>query len=293
MTPLVVVAASLMAVVGCADRRETTFAFTELAFPGAELTVAAGINEAGHIVGWYREEDRTSGFIYKDGTYTSVEYPAAILTQLYGINAQGDVVGAYRREGEPTIAYHGFLRRASGEFVEVGHPDHKYSIAQRLLADGTIVGCYHDDDFTTTMRGIVVPPDAIGATGVTASAVDVIERSASMTNGATPDRGKVIGLLMDSRQAFIQDRGVLTAFGAPGAERTEAWDINPSGTIVGMFVDAAAVSHGYVLEGERYTTIDVPGAAGTVTFGINAGGDIVGGFTGADGQRRGYLASRR
>jgi uncharacterized membrane protein len=74
---------------------------------------------------------------------------------------------------------------------------------------------------------------------------------------------------------------------------TEAWDISPSGVIVGTYADAASVSHGFVLENGRYTTLDVPGAKNTVAFGINARGEVVGGFEAADGQRRGFIARRQ
>jgi hypothetical protein len=50
-----------------------------------------------------------------------------------------------------------------------------------------------------------------------------------------------------------------------------------SGTIVGYYIDADAVAHGFVrtVDG-RYTIIDVPGAAGTQAYGINNKGTVVG-----------------
>ena len=54
----------------------------------------------------------------------------------------------------------------------------------------------------------------------------------------------------------------------------------PSGIIVGLFRDAAApnATHGFVRDGERYTTINFPGSTYTDVFGTNASGALVGKF---------------
>jgi hypothetical protein len=69
----------------------------------------------------------------------------------------------------------------------------------------------------------------------------------------------------------------------PNAVRTRAWGINPAGVIVGDYRDASNVSHGFVLTGGHYITVDVPGSivglTGTLPTnlrGINPAGDIVG-----------------
>jgi uncharacterized membrane protein len=69
----------------------------------------------------------------------------------------------------------------------------------------------------------------------------------------------------------------------PNAVRTRAWGINPGGVIVGDYRDASNVSHGFVLSGGHYITVDVPGSVlgltGTLPTNlraINPGGDIVG-----------------
>jgi len=74
--------------------------------------------------------------------------------------------------------------------------------------------------------------------------------------------------------------------------------MNPSGTIVGLFVDAAFRNHGFVLDRGQFTTIDYPltpitNAAYTDIFGTNASGDLVGKFREtATGPFHGYVATR-
>ena len=49
-----------------------------------------------------------------------------------------------------------------------------------------------------------------------------------------------------------------------------------SGTIVGYYIDADAVAHGFIRSVDgKYTIIDVPGAAGTQAYGINDKGTVV------------------
>jgi len=64
----------------------------------------------------------------------------------------------------------------------------------------------------------------------------------------------------------------------PGAVATLAVDINDAEQIVGRYIDAAGINHGYLLNNGIFTPITFPGAAFTRAIGINHGGDIVGSY---------------
>ena len=66
------------------------------------------------------------------------------------------------------------------------------------------------------------------------------------------------------------------SFDFPGSSDTEAAAITPSGEIVGRYISADGVKHGFILRGGVFTTIDVPGAFYTDIAWINARGNIVG-----------------
>ena len=84
-----------------------------------------------------------------------------------------------------------------------------------------------------------------------------------------------------------------TTLDYPGAVSTQAWGINPSGDIIGYYVDAAKASHGFLLSGGKYTSIDYPGAALTLVNGISPGGDLVGEFAAnATDPHRGFVMSK-
>ncbi len=64
--------------------------------------------------------------------------------------------------------------------------------------------------------------------------------------------------------------------------------INNAGVIVGVYFDVNGASHGFVLSGGVYTTVDVPGATGTAINSINAKGEIVGSYDDAGGATHGF-----
>lgn len=75
--------------------------------------------------------------------------------------------------------------------------------------------------------------------------------------------------------AFTYANGKFTTISPPGATSTEANGINDKGKVVGSYVDSANVTHGFLLIGKKYTTLDVPGAANfSVAWSINNSGVI-------------------
>jgi hypothetical protein len=82
----------------------------------------------------------------------------------------------------------------------------------------------------------------------------------------------------------------ITTFDAPGAgtapgQGTFAFNINPSGTIIGFIRDANNVRHGYIrFQDGSFTIFDAPGAGtaagqGTRAYSTNPSGTITGHFT--------------
>ena len=279
-----------------------SYTFTRLDVPGAFQTVPSGINAGGVIVGWYfqgtgcpRAPCVVKGFIFNDGAFTTVVYhnaalTNAALTQLRGVGPSGEIVGSYRMAGEPAVNFHGFILTTGGEFVSIDYPGHTNTIPQRILPDGSILGCYHDNDQMGSMHGILRDKDGFSA----------VDMATTMNNGGTPSGHRITGLFTDMAtgkgRAYVLEDGEFTPFDAPNSSFTAAWDMSPSGTIVGLFQDAALPhsTHGYVLEREQFSTIDYPNSAYTDVFGINASGDLVGKFREtATGPFHGYVATRK
>ena len=268
------------------------FEFEPVDFPGAALTVANGINAGGDIVGQYTIGGVSHGFVLSGGVYTSIDFPSAdplnpvTSTVARGIGPGGDIVGTYRLATEPTaVPAHGFLLTRSGTFYRADYPGHINTIPQRLLPDGTILGCYHDTNTGNTMFGMT-----IGRKGVSG-----FDMAMSMHNGATPDGKRIAGLWTDSANhghAYLVEGDNFTSFDVPGSLSTAAWDMSARREIVGWYQDANRIFHGFLVdESWQFATVDVPGATATRIFGINSRGDVVGSYISA-GVTHGFIGRR-
>ena len=73
--------------------------FITLAYPGAGMTQAFGVNDSDEVVGTYTTGSGnaavTHGFTWWDGKYTSVNISGASSTAINGVNDEGDLVGFY------------------------------------------------------------------------------------------------------------------------------------------------------------------------------------------------------
>ena len=277
-----------------ADRQNPTFEIDTFVVEGAILTQPQGINAAGDVVGWYNDAAKHShGFIRHAGVNTTVDFEKADNTladntTLRGIGPDGEIVGTYRDNKEEAAAAHGFRRTPDGALIPVQYVNNGTTynvILQRILPDGTILGCRHLHDTMGSMKGITIVGDE----------VTEIDTYASMNNGATPDGHLIVGFYtpMDASRtwAYTIENGAFTQFTVPGSTSTNAWDVNPRGDIVGVYLDGAGATHGYVRTEGGFTTIDVPGASATRAFSINARGDVVGSYT-KSGVTRGFIARR-
>ena len=265
-------------------RAAGTLAFTTFDVPGATLTSAQGINHQGDIVGTFVDgAGQQHGFLRSKGQYRVIDYPNGHAILARGINDAGDIVGSYQRPGETGgVPAHGFLLTRRGGLQAVDYPGHINTIPQRILNDGTILGCYHDTDTMGTMHGMMFQRGFSG-----------IDMGMSMNNGATPDSSYVIGLFMDSdgrNKAYVMEGNKLSALEVPGALGTNGWDVNPSRVVAGVYTDAAGAVHGFTYDGRGFSRIDVPNAATTRVFGINDRGDLVGAFVDTTGRTHGFVA---
>lgn len=75
----------------------------------------------------------------------------------------------------------------------------------------------------------------------------------------------------------------------PAAAGTFAAGVNARGDIVGRYLDARGVTHGFLLRQGVFSAIDFPDASFTAARAINARGDIVGRFDDASGNEHGFL----
>jgi uncharacterized membrane protein len=261
-----------------------TLTFTTIDVPGAVLTNAQGVNHQGDVVGVFNDAAGLQhGFLRSGGQYRTIDFPNARSTFARGINDAGDIVGSYVRQVETTsVPNHGFLLTRRGGLQAVDYPGHLNTIPQRILNDGTILGCYHDTDTMGTMHGFEFH-----------HGFSAIDMGMSMHNGATPDGEYIVGLFTDQdgrNKVYVMNGSSFSVLEVPGAVLTNGWDVNPSRVIVGVFTDSGGATHGFEYDGGAFTRIDAPGATATRVFGINDRGDLVGQFVDTAGRTHGFVA---
>lgn len=98
--------------------------------------------------------------------------------------------------------------------------------------------------------------------------------------------------LSDGTQpAFLNLGGIVTTFEVPGATATLAYQLNKGNQIIGYYIDASGITHGYTRDfrGNLTFPIDAPGSTGTLLFGNNDSNWGVGRYTDASGVTHGLF----
>ena len=82
--------------------------FLNIDFPGAQRTVAYGINDSGIVVGYYNPIATNDyyGFAWKNGQFISFKYTHSKATLAFSINGSGQIVGEYSFD---LLTWHGFV----------------------------------------------------------------------------------------------------------------------------------------------------------------------------------------
>jgi uncharacterized membrane protein len=73
------------------------------------VTVAAGVNNLGQVVGGYLDaQGRPPGYRWDKGRFTTIDVPGAIGTMLGDLNDRGEIVGVYGDDpDDPIRGYRG------------------------------------------------------------------------------------------------------------------------------------------------------------------------------------------
>lgn len=277
------------------NRPPNPVSFTTIDVPGATETRAFSTNNAGEIVGEFKDaKGKAHGFLRAStGTFTTIDAPGATETHARGINRAGQIVGWFEYDtaygGDQHDRAQGFVRASTGAFSTIPRrtvSDEYVEFNLRSInSAGYIAGNDGDSD-----GGFVRSPTGTYTSIIRAPGVDL-----TMASGIS-DAGQVVGSFFNTNhwEAYLRtSTGRFTTINVPGATETEADAINGAGEIVGTFGDAQHQTHAFVRSSTgSFAVIDVPDATSTFAAGINAAGQIVGWYGDAAHKYHGFVTTR-
>lgn len=252
--------------------------FTSIDVPGAINTNPHDINAEGDIVGTFTDAgNNMHGFVLANEIFNIIDFPGSTMTHIYGLNSRVDVVGEYR---DVANKWHGFLLH-DGAFTSIDFPGATSTTAWDITAKRMIAGSYNDADgkthaFLLNKHGEFTELDSAFVHGVNSSGTAV----GCWTDAA----GTMHSLIVRDGEHITND--------FPNSKMSMNWKINENGWMVGYYVDAANITHGYQSKSNRkFATIDFPGATLTDAHGINDSMEIVGRYRDAANKIHGFLLS--
>ncbi len=263
-----------------------TYNFQSVSNPNdVTFTQLLGINNASTIAGYYGSGAAghpNKGFtLTLPNTFTSENFPASDQTQVIGINNTNSTDGFYIAGG-PTYGF----TDTGGIFTTVDAPETGFNQLLGLNDNGEVAGYSSTDSTGATLQR------AFTEQGGTFSYLDGFLPSGAENNQATGvnNSGEFSGFFLTNSGAdsagFLLNGSTLTSIEFPGSTFTQAFGLNNEGQVVGTYIDAAGVMHGFVYDASTGTfqTVDDPLGIGTTTInGINDKGQIVGFYVdGAD-----------
>lgn len=200
--------------------------------------------------------------------FATLDYPGAAHTFLYDLNERGAAVGD---------AYNEDFSFGRGVLYDGGD-------YESFVLDGADYTVLTSVNNAMTLTGHRLMDDGIDRAFLFAGGEReevVANAEAAYTAAGINDRGDLAGTITEdfvTIQAFARIGEVTEIFSAPGTgvAVTQAFQISNRGAVVGWYRDGSGRSHGFVRDGDAFTTIDVPGAFLTRTFGINDRGDVAG-----------------
>ena len=119
----------------------------QVVYPGAPLTISAGDNDAGQVVGFFQSPTGNHGFVYTAGTFTQFDVPGAQHTMAADINNTGQIVGNYV---DSDGFQHGFLD-SGGTFSTIDVPFANWTDILGMNDLGQIVGDFSFPDSSSAL----------------------------------------------------------------------------------------------------------------------------------------------
>jgi len=225
--------------------------------------------------------------------FISIEIPGAIgcggnyyCDAAFGINDARLVVGQYQTADSN---YHGFVWQ-NGILHTLDYPGAADTHILGVNNRGVVSGMYDNGDpntehvvtYSFQSRAWTMLPDIPNYPNNEGYGINDFGVAVGNAFGAS---GNVAWIWNPNSHSY-------TFFAVPGSTQDTTYPgdgINDKGQVVGQYQDSSGVWHGFLKEGETYTTIDPPDSTYTYAIGINNSGTVVGFWENLSGWGEGFV----
>jgi hypothetical protein len=220
-------------------------------------------------------------------TFTEVNYPGDTFTQLLGINNSNEIAGYHGSGLDPANPNKGFTLTLPNNFTAQNYPGSVQTQVIGINSSGHTAGFYVDKENNThgfiQSAGVYVTVTFPGTTF-------------NQLLGKN-DLGEQAGYWQDNAgnqhpYVELQSGGIFQSILIPGAVSAQATGVNKTyNAVSGFYVDAANVTHGFLLSEGTFTPLNFPGAMLTMALGVNNSNQVVGSYNDASGNSHGFIWS--
>ena len=234
--------------------------YTTVDYPGALATTPFKINDSGMIVGSFIDSSGGShGFSYNKGRWTQIDFPGSSDTEVYGVNSAGKIVGTY--DGFEAVT-HAFVLQ-NRQYQRIDTPFGTQGEAFAINDPGSITGVGYTDPFTGHFTLTLLEQMQY---------LLLADTESFFTGPFTP---------------FIQSRYSFSPFQFPGSILTQAYSINNSNDLAGIFFQPDGAT-----EDGMVTVYGFPYQIYAVVFGNDDLGQFCGvGYDPTTGRVRGLIGT--
>lgn len=252
--------------------------YTQIDDPDGLATYPFAINSGGDVVGaYYLGGDH--GFLLRDGVYTTIDFEGNN-SSLTGINDNGQTVGTAAVAATDVVFLYDITTQS---FTPLDVPHTTFAVSGGINNSGDVAGSWYNAkvgqagfEFDLSVYRIIDPPGKAPATvvgisdagrvvgyvtGINATnnnfeffagqfkPLIIPDAPGATVEGISPNGDAVVGWYQSApgvESGFLYQNKTVQTLQLPGAAQTFAFGINSAGQVVGYFVNADFIYHGFL-----------------------------------------------
>lgn len=262
---------------------------TPVAVPGAGFVYVTGLNERGHLAGYYYAADSSQhAFIWTNAVAVDLGTLGGRSSVANALNNLDQVVGYAAKAGD--FEYHGFISTL-GTMFDYGTLGGAISSATAISDTSRATGYSFVSLSSLEYHAFLSSGTQLQDLGTLggSSSFGIAVNSAGQVAGESQTAGDI------ESHAFLFSGGVMTDLGTLGGTMSSVFGLNSQGWVAGdssLTMGDDDTTHAYVHNGSAMIDLGTLGGTYSMSFGINDAGQVAGDSTTAgDVENHGFIWS--